>query len=117
MRSVVWFAITCIMFAALACISSKRAKEAELVKTLSVLRSVSSQFTLDHRRYPHSLDELVVAGYWKQMPFDPITHRNDTWQVEMGEDGSGDPKAPTGIVAIHSGSNEIGSNGVPYRAW
>jgi general secretion pathway protein G len=69
-----------------------------LQQELFAMRQVLDQYTLDHQRYPQSLDDLVGAGYLRQMPVDPMTGRSDTWVWEW----SGDPKAP-GIIGIHSG--------------
>src|SRR6266545_4797288 len=59
-----------------------RAREAVLRNDLFTLRQVISQFTLDKQRAPQSLDDLVQANYIKQVPRDPFTNRNDTWQLE-----------------------------------
>jgi prepilin-type N-terminal cleavage/methylation domain-containing protein len=50
-----------------------RARESVLRQDLFTLRSVISQFTLDKQRAPQSLDDIVQAGYIKQVPNDPFT--------------------------------------------
>src|ERR1700682_2839239 len=56
-----------------------RARESVLKQNLFALRSVISQYTLDKQKAPQSLQDLVSGGYFKQIPNDPMTDRNDTW--------------------------------------
>ncbi|MBV8051482.1 MAG: prepilin-type N-terminal cleavage/methylation domain-containing protein, partial [Acidobacteriaceae bacterium] len=48
-----------------------RARESVLKQNLFTLRSVISQYTLDKQKAPQSLDDLISAGYLKQLPVDP----------------------------------------------
>jgi competence protein ComGC len=82
-------------------------KEASLREALLVLRKEIEQFTLDLRRTPTSLSELVSAGYIRQIPTDPLTGRNDTWRVEKSDE----------YFKVHSGSDAISSEGTPYSSW
>jgi general secretion pathway protein G len=82
-------------------------KEASLREGLLVLRSEIGQFTLDHRRAPTSLSELVSSGYMKRIPTDPFTGRNDTWRSEK----SGDR------FEVHSGADAVSSGGTLYSSW
>ena len=63
-----------------------RARESVLKQNLFTMRSVISQYTLDKQKAPQSLDDLVSAGYLKQIPTDPMTGRNDTWTAEEESD-------------------------------
>src|ERR1700739_3557110 len=49
-----------------------QARESVLRSNLSTLRSVISQYTLDKQKAPQSLDDLVTAGYLRQIPVDPM---------------------------------------------
>jgi general secretion pathway protein G len=96
-----------LIFVTSACASKRREQERSLRATLTVLRDEIAQFTVDHRRPPTSLQELLSAGYMKQIPSDPFTARNDTWQTETaGAD-----------FRVHSGSTALGSNGIRYSSW
>src|SRR5579872_6337730 len=53
--------------------SVRRARESVLRQDLFTMRSVISQYTLDKQKMPQSGDDLVQAGYLKQIPTDPIT--------------------------------------------
>jgi general secretion pathway protein G len=95
-----------------------RARESVLKQNLFSLRSVISQYTLDKQKAPQTLEDLVSGGYFKQIPNDPMTGRNDTWTVEQESDVimSVDQKDP-GIFDVHSGSEAVGSDGTAYNTW
>jgi len=95
-----------------------RARESVLKQNLFSLRSVISQYTLDKQKAPQALEDLVSGGYFKQIPNDPMTARNDTWTVEEESDTimTVDQKEP-GIFDVHSGSQAVGSDGTAYNTW
>jgi general secretion pathway protein G len=95
-----------------------RARESVLKQNLFALRSVISQYTLDKQKAPQSLEDLVSAQYFKQIPIDPMTGRNDSWTVEEETDTimTVDQKEP-GIFDVHSGSTAVGSDGTAYNTW
>ena len=91
------------------------AKEAVLTRDLFMLRSLISQYTLDKRRAPKSLDDLVGAGYIKKIPADPMTGKPD-WNVEQEEIIDPDQHEP-GISSVHSSSSRTSSRGTAYSTW
>jgi general secretion pathway protein G len=94
-----------------------RARESVLRQDLFTMRQVIDQYTLDKQKAPQSLEDLVSAGYIKQIPNDPLTGRNDTWQT-VQEDTTLDPSVTEpGITDVHSGSNIVGSDGTAYSSW
>jgi len=95
-----------------------RARESVLKQNLFALRSVISQYTLDKQKAPQSLEDLVTAGYFKQVPNDPMTGKNDTWTVDEEQDTimTVDQQQP-GIFDVHSGSTAVGSDGTAYNTW
>jgi general secretion pathway protein G len=95
-----------------------RARESVLKQNLFALRSVISQYTLDKQKAPQSLQDLVTGGYFKQIPNDPMTDRNDSWTVEEETDTimTVDQQQP-GIFDVHSGSTAVGSDGTAYNTW
>jgi general secretion pathway protein G len=93
------------------------AREAVLRNDLFTLRSVISQFTLDKQRAPQSLDDLVQASYIKQVPKDPFTNRNDSWQLEQEDVLLAVDQQQPGITDVHSGSNLTASDGTAYSSW
>ena len=93
-----------------------RAKEAKLHQNLTTLNQVVEAYSLDKKKAPQSLDDVVQAGYLKFIPED-ITGRSDTW-VAVPEDpqNAWDPNE-TGIASVHSGSNQMSSEGTQYSSW
>jgi general secretion pathway protein G len=94
-----------------------RAKESVLRQDLFQLRSLISQYTLDKQKAPQSLDDLVQAGYIKQIPNDPTTGKPD-WTVDQEENTIMDPsQTDTGINDVHSSSTGMGTDGTAYNSW
>src|SRR5215470_174203 len=63
-----------------------RSREAVLRQNLFTLNSLIQQYTLDKQKAPQSLEDLISAGYIKQLPVDPMTASNSSWTVEQEED-------------------------------
>jgi len=97
--------------------SITRAREAVLKDDLFTMRSVISQYTLDKQRAPQSLDDLVQAGYLKQIPVDPMTNARDTWTVDQEDVLLSVDQQQPGITDVHSGSTATSSDGTPYSSW
>jgi general secretion pathway protein G len=87
-----------------------KAREAALKQNLFTLRDVIDQYRADRGKYPASLAELQTAGYLRKVPADPFTQSEATWQVEAERRGSG-------IFDVHSASESVGTNGIPYNQW
>jgi general secretion pathway protein G len=84
--------------------SPGQARERIIQQDLLTMRAVIGQYALDMRKRPHALDDLVVAGYLRDVPTDPTTGRKDSWIVECSKD----LRAP-GIVGIDATSGTLGS--------
>jgi general secretion pathway protein G len=97
--------------------SIMRAKESVLKQDLFQLRSLISQYTLDKQKAPQSLDDLITAGYLKQIPIDPMTNARDTWTVDQEDTLLSVDQQEPGISDVHSGSNAISSDGTAYSTW
>jgi len=95
--------------------SAVKAREAALKQNLATMRTVLDQHYADQGKYPQSLEALVEAGYLRHIPVDPFTRTADTWQLVFEED-AGDNEAG-GIFDVHSGSDEVSSNGTAYSEW
>ena len=96
----------------------RRARESVLRQNLFQLRTIISEYTLDKQKAPQSLQDLVQAGYLKQIPIDPMTSQAD-WAVEQEEDtiSTPDQQDEGGIDDVHSASTQIGTNGTAYNTW
>src|SRR5689334_12673455 len=97
--------------------SIKRAKEAVLRQDLFAMRSLIDQYTMDKAKAPQSLDDLVQAGYLKEIPKDPFTDSRDTWQVVQEDTLTSVDQNEPGISDVHSGSSLTSSDGTAYSSW
>ncbi len=91
-------------------VSILKAREAALRQDLFTMRDVLDQYRADKGRYPDGLGEVVSEGYLRTLPVDPFTRSSSTWQ-EIMEPTEG------GVFDVYSGSDLVGSNGVPYNQW
>ncbi|HEY7159651.1 MAG TPA: type II secretion system protein [Acidobacteriota bacterium] len=95
--------------------AQQKAREAVLRENLTRMREVIDQYFSDKQKYPESLDTLVSEGYFRRMPYDPITRSDKTWQVVLEEAGpNSDPTATLGITDVHSGAQGIALDGTPF---
>ena len=93
-----------------------QARESVLRSNLSTLRSVISQYTLDKQKAPQSLDDLVQAGYLRQLPVDPMT-RQANWEPKEEDVMMAVDQQEPGIVDVHSASSGTASDGTAYSTW
>ena len=95
----------------------KSAREAALREDLHTMRDAIEQYTEDKQTAPQSLDDVVQAGYLRSIPVDPITRSNSTWVTVNSDDLTSIDESQPGIVDVHSGSDQTGSDGTPYSEW
>jgi general secretion pathway protein G len=93
-----------------------QARESVLRSNLNTLRNVIQQYTLDKQKAPQSLDELVTAGYLRQIPVDPMT-RQTNWEVVQEDVMQAVDQQDPGITDVHSASNATASDGTAYSSW
>jgi general secretion pathway protein G len=97
--------------------SVARAKEAVLKQDLQTMRGAIEQFTLDKQQAPQSLDDLVSAGYLREVPMDPITRTRD-WHADFEDMMLSPEQTANGITDVHSSSESVSSfEGTPYSSW
>jgi general secretion pathway protein G len=87
-------------------------REAVLRDDLFQMRKMLDQYAADKGKLPQSLDDLVSAGYLRDIPADPITGERN-WVVVPGEDPNSEGQ--TGVVNVCSGSADDSSDGTPYN--
>lgn len=99
--------------------SLEQAHEAVLRQDLFDLRKLISEYTLDKQKAPQSLDDLVQAGYLKQIPKDPMTGEADwtTHTMDENTEVTPDEQDQGGIDDVHSSSTKVGLNGAAYNTW
>jgi general secretion pathway protein G len=94
--------------------SVENAREASLRTSLNVMRDAIDKYAADRGQYPDSLDDMVLRGYLRQLPEDPLTGQRDSWQMLPPPRDS----AMQGLVAdVRSGASGKGQNGRAYSSW
>lgn len=94
-----------------------KARESVLAEDLYQMRQAIDQFFADNMRYPDNLEDLVTAKYLRQLPQDPFTKSDKSWQVIPPETSQDTDTLKGSVFDVFSGSDLIGLNGVPYREW
>ncbi len=93
-----------------------KAKEAALKQNLFTLRGVIDQYYADKGNYPSSLEKLVEDKYLREIPVDPFTKSNTSWQ-EIFEDQDVEEDTIAGVYEVKSGSDEMARDGTLYKDW
>jgi len=62
--------------------AKKQTKEDALETALRYTRQAIRDYTDDHGKPPHHLEDLVTSGYFNTIPIDPMTNKAD-WSVEF----------------------------------
>jgi len=94
-----------------------RAKESVLHNNLFTLRQVIDEYTADKKKAPQSPQDLVTAGYLRDIPIDPMTGTNQTWHFIMEDVLQAVDQTEPGIFDVKSGSDKTGWDGTPYADW
>ncbi len=96
----------------------RHAREAALRQDLSTMRNAIDSYTYDKQKAPQDLSDIVTGGYMKEIPKDPFTQRNDTWIVGQSSAFTNiDETQSGGIDDVHSGSQQVGSDGTTYNTY
>jgi general secretion pathway protein G len=97
--------------------SAIRAKEAVLHTDLFTMRKAISDYTLDKEAGPQSLDDLVTAGYLREIPIDRMTGAKD-WTTETDELMLSPEQTSSGVSDVHSASEKVSPfDGTAYSSW
>jgi general secretion pathway protein G len=91
------------------------ARETMLHDDLFKMRSLIDQYAADKGKLPQSLDDLVTAGYMREIPKDPITDNKD-WAIATGDDPYS-TEGGSGVTDVHSASGDVSAEGTPYSEW
>ena len=94
-----------------------RAKESVLKANLRDMREAIDAYTADKKKAPQSLQDLIDGGYFRDIPADPITQSNSTWEVKIDTSVAAADQTESGIVDVHSGAAQTSSEGTPYNTW
>ena len=94
-----------------------RSKETVLRNNLTEMRRTIDQFTADKKKAPQTLQDLVDAGYYREIPIDPITNSRETWEAVTDSSIASADQTESGVTDVHSGSTAVSSEGTPYNTW
>ena len=117
-----------------------KAREAVLRETLYNFRTTLDQYYADQGKYPDSLEDLKAKQYMRDIPKDPFTGSNTTWetvsppadiQSSSGSQSSSSfsdmsnfrlgqtqSTGPGNVYDVHSGSDKISpTTNTPYKEW
>ena len=92
--------------------AQQHARETVLKQDLSILREAIDKYYADLNEYPDALTALVEKRYVRAVPVDPFTKLADTWSLIPSDD----PDHP-GVRDLHSGSNDVASDGTNVDTW
>ena len=109
----IWLLACCWLLSGCTSDGPQRAREDVLKTNLSTLRAVISQHQEDRGVFPEKLESLVDAGYLRRVPTDPLMGDTQSWTLVYEQ-------SPTGthvIRDVHSSSQGVGLNGIPYNLW
>src|ERR1051326_2273037 len=95
--------------------TTMHARETILRHDLVTMRKLIDEYSADKGKLPQSLDDLVSAGYMREVPKDPITDNKD-WTIDTGDDPYS-TEGGTGVTNVHSAASEVSTNGTPYSEW
>jgi general secretion pathway protein G len=95
-----------------------RSKESVLKQNLFTLRNVIDNYSYDKMKAPQTLQDLVTDGYLRDVPVDPMTGSNQTWQIIMEDASQSVDQSQPGIFDVKSGSDKTSPlDGTPYSEW
>jgi general secretion pathway protein G len=92
--------------------SLQHARETVLKQDLASLREAIDKYYADLNEYPDTLVALSDKHYVRSLPVDPFTKLADSWVVVSSED----PDHP-GVRDLHSGTDQVASDGTPLASW
>jgi general secretion pathway protein G len=96
--------------------SRKRTRETILMTNLHRIRDAITTHVADKGKLPDSLEALVTAGYFGQIPEDPIA-KTRTWSPEFGKLPGSNALSEAGVLDVHSTSDALAIDGTPYNTW
>jgi len=91
-------------------------RERTLRSELATMRKAIWDYTFDKQKAPQSLDDLVTAGYLTKIPIDPIT-RETNWEPVEEEVLIVVDEQESGVIDVHSASENTATDGTAYNTW
>ena len=94
-----------------------KSKETVLKDNLFTMRRAIDQYTKDKQRPPTSLQDLVDAGYFRQLPVDPMTNSNSSWKPIIQIVAVSPGQSTPAVTDLRSGAAGRSSDGTAYGNW
>ncbi|MBK8313731.1 MAG: type II secretion system protein [Acidobacteria bacterium] len=94
----------------------RRAKEVSLQSDLWAMRRAIDYYATDKEKPPSTLQELVAAGYLRDIPKDPICPECPWTEIAAPTDSSV-ANAPSGIGDVKSSAPGNDANGKPFTEY
>jgi general secretion pathway protein G len=95
----------------------RHSREVVLKEDLYTMRNCIDQYTQDKQKAPQALSDLVEAGYIKAIPKDPFTNSTESWEIVQEDVLMALDQTQPGITDVHSGSNQMSTEGTAYSTW
>lgn len=92
--------------------SVQHAREVVLEENLFQMRRAIDQYAADKEKLPQSLQDLVDANYFREIPVDPLTEEAE-WNEIVGEDPNS-PDGAQGLVDVRSLAEGQDTEGKKY---
>ena len=94
-----------------------RAKETVLMDNQRVINEAIDQYTADIKKAPQTLQDLIDAHYFREIPIDPITNSRDSWVPKIDTGVAYVDQTDSGLGNVCSGSSQASLDGTTYNTW
>ena len=94
-----------------------RAKETVLLDNQRMINEAIDQYTADKKKAPQTLQDLIDAHYFREIPIDPITNSRDTWVPKIDTGVAYVDQTDSGLGNVCSGSSQASIDGTTYNTW
>lgn len=92
--------------------SLEKSREVALRENLRVMRVTIDKFYGDKGRYPEALQELVEAGYLREVPMDPVTESASSWVAVPPKQSD-----QQGVADVRSGASGQSRDGTAFASF
>jgi len=92
--------------------SLEKSREVALKENLRVMRVTIDKFYGDKGRYPDALQELVEAGYLREVPMDPVTESVSSWVAVPPKQSD-----QQGVADVRSGAPGQSRDGIAFASF
>ena len=94
-----------------------KTRESLLRENLYIMRSQINAYVAANGEHPFDLQQLVIEGYLREIPVDPVTRSRETWITIQALPTDEDLSLEPGIEDVQSGADGYGMDGTSYADW